>query len=201
MDMKHAMVLIALILAAGLALAADDKPLDIRDGSIANPGRIQITGTFTDSTPVWDRGYGSGAPDPACAFALTPAFYTGQFYEAHCFVVADQNPVEFEILADGTTLHDTTLHIFCDNFDPAMPLDACVYFDDDGGEGLLSAILAADNVVLDPSAEYYLVVSNYGSGDPDDLGDYVVNTSENVALCGGVAAEGQTWSSVKGLFE
>ena len=199
--MKHVIALsMVMLLVAAVALAASDKLPDTEDNTIQSPSRIQIAGVITEASPVWDRGYGFGDPSYDCMFELTPAYYQGQYYDMFCFNVSDQMPVEFEVVLDGTLLHDTTMHIFCDPFDAMMPLVNCLYYDDDGGEGLLSAITAEDGVVLAPGVDYWLVISNYGVGDPDDMGAFVINTSDNVALCGTVPLQDTDWSSVKGLF-
>lgn len=193
--------ILMLTLVAGLAFAAGDKRPDDVDVTMQMTSRIQITGSFTESSPVWDRGYGYDVPAPeSCDYPLTAAYYTGQYYDMHCINASNTDPVEIAV-DEATTLDDTTLHIFCEAFDPAMPLDNCVFFDDDDGPGLFSAITVDDNVVLSPGVNYWLVVSNYGSGDPGDMGDFVINTSDNVVLCGGVANEATDWSSIKALFD
>jgi len=197
-QMMKKTIALLLILVAGLAMAADDKIIDTQDHVMDSPGRIQITGTLDENSPTWDRGYGFDDPSLDCMFELTPAYFTGQFYDMICITTTDNEPIEIVVDPDATTLHDTTLHIFCEAFDPAQPLVNCLYFDDDGGDGLYSAIILD---FLPPGHDFWLILSNYGSGDPDDIGDYVINTSDNVELCGGVAVEGKTWSAVKGLFE
>ncbi len=201
--MKHAIVTVLLLtLCAAVALAAGDKQPDTQDYVMQAQSRIQITGAFTESSPVWDRGYGFGDPAPeTCDYGLTAAFYQGQYYDMFCVTSTDANPVEFVVSTNGTTLDDTTLHLFCADFDPTMPLAECVYYDDDGGEGLYSAITVEDGVILTPDTEYWLVISNYGVGDDGDMGDFVIDTSDNVELCGGVAVQSTDWSSIKGLFE
>jgi hypothetical protein len=33
------------------------------------------------------------------------------------------------------------------------------------------------------------------------MGDFVINTSDNVALCGTVGTENSDWSSIKSMFQ
>jgi len=199
--MKVAIVFVLMtLLGAGTALAAGDKLPDTQDFVLQAANRVQIAGSLTDSSPVWDRGYGYNTPEPEnCNYQLVAAYYQGQFYDLHCIRSADMAPVEI-VVNPLTTLDDTTLHIFCAGFDPALPLDNCVFYDDDDGEGLLSAITAGDNVVLTPGVDYWLILSNYGVGDPGDMGDYVIDTSDNVVLCGGVATEHKGWGAIKALY-
>ena len=198
--MKTAIVL-ALCLCASFALAAGDKTIDSVDHQMKADSRIQITGSFTEASPVWDRGYGYNDPAPtSCDYALTAAYYQGQYYDMFCIESVDQNPVEI-VVNEATTLDDTTLHIYCAEFDPTLPLANCVFFDDDDGAGLFSAITVGDGVILSAGVQYWVVISNYGVGDPGDMGDFVIDTSDNVVVCGGVATEVTDWSAIKGLFK
>lgn len=195
--MKKAIVLIlALSLVAGLATAKDEK---IPDGDYVMdaPSRIQITGMLDGSSPTWNRAFGSGAASPDCMFQLTDSGNDGQYYDQICITTTDDTPIEIVVDAGGTTIGDTTLHLYCANFDAGDPLANCVYYDDDGGDGLLSAIVLADNVVLPPGTEYWLVLSTFSGGD---MGSFTINTSDNVALCGGVGTEATDWSNLKSLF-
>jgi len=195
--MKKAIAtMIAVALLAGLAMAADEKIQD-KDYVFDGQSRIQITGTLDSSSPTWNRAFGSGSAMPDCMFGLTDSGADGQYFDQFCITSTDDNPIEIVVNAGGTTIGDTTLHIYCSNFDPNAPLDNCVYYDDDGGDGLLSAITLADNVVLPAGTEYWLILSTFGTGA---MGDFVMDTSDNVALCGVVANEATDWSSIKSLF-
>ena len=196
--MKKVMVtILGVALLAGLAMATDEKIQD-RDYVFNGQSRIQITGTLDASSPTWNRAFGGGAPMVDCMFGLTDSSIDGQTFDQICITSTDDNPIEIVVDADATTIGDTTLHIYCENFDSTMPLDNCVYYDDDGGDGLYSAITLADNVVLPAGTSFWLILSTFGSGD---LGNYVIDTSDNVTLCGTVATENTDWSSIKSLFQ
>ena len=195
--MKKAMAtMLAVALLAGFAMAADEKIQD-KDYVFEGTSRIQITGTLDSSSPTWNRAFGSGAPSLDCIFGLSDSGADGQYFDQFCITSTDDNPIEIVVDGNATTISDTTLHIYCDTFDPNAPLDNCVYYDDDGGDGLYSAITAADNVVLPAGTEYWLILSTFSGGD---MGDFVMDTSDNVALCGSVANEPTDWSSIKSLF-
>ncbi len=195
--MKHVMVLI-MVLAAGMAIA-DEKTPDTSEFTMDAGTRIQITGELGDASPIWDRSFGFGDPAPTtCDFPFDASSITGQYYDFFCIESTDENPISIAVDPAGTTIGDTTLYLFCDPFDPSMPTSNGAYYDDDGGEGLLSAFLPGDNVILPPGTEYWLVISTFSAGDS---GTFAIDTSDNVALCGGVAVEQSDWSSFKGLFE
>lgn len=197
--------ILLLVVCASVAVAADDKSPDTSDYRIQTQNRMQIAGTFDESTPIWQRPNSPSGTEPTpetCDHAFTDGTYDDQRYTAFCVTSTDTEPVEFVLTIDSTTLYDPTLSIFCADFDPSLPLENGVFYDDDDGEGFLSAITAADGVVLTPGAEYWLVISNYGSGGGNDFefGDYVIHTSDNVMLCGTVSAESRDWSGIKDLF-
>lgn len=188
-------ITLALVLVAGLAFA--NEKIAEGDYSIQNPSRAEITGELDGSSPTWNRSFGSGVPSPACAFPLTLSSNTGQYYDVICIQVTDQNPIEVEVTPTGTSIGDTTLHLFCDPFDAGNSTANAVYYNDDGGEGLLSAFTAANNVVLAPGATYWLVLSTFSGGA---TGTYRIVTSDNVTVCGTVDADAVDWSAIKGLF-
>jgi hypothetical protein len=193
--MKLVMTL-SLVLIAAMAFAADEKIID-GDYRIENPSRAEITGELDGNSPTWNRSFGGGVYSPECAFALTLSGNTGQYYDAICIEVTDQNPIEVEVTTDGTTIGDTTLHLFCDPFDASDSTLNAVFYDDDGGAGLLSAFTLDDNIVLAPGATYWLVLSTFSQGA---MGTYRIVTSENVTVCGTVSTDATDWSTIKSLF-
>ena len=197
--MKKAIALIlVVVLMAGLAMAKDEKIADI-DYVMDAPSRIQITGMLDSSSPTWNRAFGSGTPSPTdCAFVLTDSGNDGQYYDQMCITSTDDMPIEIVVDGDATEIADTTMYIFCANFDANDPLANVVYYDDDGGDGLYSAINLDDGVILPAGTEYWLVLSTFSAGD---MGSFTINTSDNVAMCGSVGTENTDWSSVKGLFK
>lgn len=193
--MKLVMTL-SLVLIAAVAFAADEKVIE-GDYTIEFPSRAEITGELDGNSPTWNRSFGSGVYSPECAFPLTLSSNTGQYYDAICIEVTDQNPIEVEVTVDGTTINDTTLHLFCDPFDASDSTLNAVFYNDDGGEGLLSAFTLANNIVLDPGATYWLVLSTFSAGD---MGTYRIVTSDNVTVCGTVSTDATDWSTIKSLF-
>jgi hypothetical protein len=185
----------ALVLVAGFAFA--NEKIAEGDYSIQNPSRAEITGELDGNSPTWNRSFGSGVPSPACAFPLSLSANTGQYYDVICVQATDQNPIEVEVTVEGTSINDTTLHLFCEGFDAGNSTANAVYYNDDGGEGLLSAFTAANNVVLAPGTNYWLVLSTFSA---NDMGTYRIVTSDNVTVCGTVNADAVDWSAIKGLF-
>jgi hypothetical protein len=194
--MSKTLMALALVLVAGLAIAADEKRPE-GDYTIQNPSRTEITGELTQESPTWHRSFGSGTPSPACAFSLTLSGNFGQYFDAICIQVTDQGPIEVEVTVEGTTINDTTLHLFCDPFDSGDSLANAVFYNDDGGVGLLSAFTLANNIVLSPGENYWLVLSTFSAGD---MGTYRMVTSDNVIVCGSVSLDQADWSTIKDLF-
>lgn len=195
--MKQVIAILALVALAATAFAGDPiKDNDLVDYSFDTPSRIQITGTLDDSSPTWHRwrpnDYQAVSVD--CQLPMEYEYTNDPRYDVYCFEVADTAPVEF-VVDDAT--FDTVLYIYCDPFDVAQPTVNGVIFDDDDGEGLWSAIQLSDNVTLQPGNEYWLVICAYSA---TQTGTYSIMTSDNVALCGGVANEASDWSTIKALF-
>ena len=195
--MKKVIVLLLTLAVAGSVVAADmPKDVDTVDYQMENPSRIVIAGELTDTTPTWHRWRPSSYSELGlnCDLVMTSDYSTEPHFDMYCFNVSDSEPVEF-VVTDAT--FDTVIYIYCDPFDPMDPTVNAVYMDDDDGEGLYSATFAANGVTLTPGLDYWFIICSYSS----TIGTYSVQTSENVALCGGVATESTTWSNLKGLFE
>ncbi len=189
------MTLILSLVLATVALAEPKLP-DTKDAVIQNPVLLVITGTLDENSPTWDRGYNNvDAPDLSCNFPLLDSL-DGQYYDVFCVTGTDDNPVEIIVDAAATTVGDTHMELYCDPFDPMNPLEQAVFSDDDDGEGLMSAFTLEDGLVLS-GGDYWLVLTTFSSGD---MGDFVLNTSDNVIICGGVAVENQTWSHLKSIY-
>ena len=75
--------------------------------------------------------------------------------------------------------------------------EALVGDKDSDGDSLLSAFTLEDNLVLSPGSDYWLVLSTFS---PGATGDFTINTSDNVELCGSVANESRSWTELKGLY-
>lgn len=190
-------LLLGLLLVSS-ALATEKLP-DVKDGVMENGSRIAIAGTLDGSSPIFNRPLDPVLPPAtACDFPLVDSASDGQYYAVICITSTNDNPVEIIVDAAGTTLDDTHMELYCDPFDPNAPLTNAVFSDDDDGVGFYSAFLATDNVVLTPSAAYYLVLTTFSAGD---IGNFLINTSTNVVFCEGVATESTTWSKIKAMHD
>ncbi|MCK5438875.1 MAG: hypothetical protein KAI97_02975 [Gemmatimonadetes bacterium] len=180
---------------ATTALAELKRP-DTKDVVYENPSLMVISGTLDSSSPTWNRGFNNvDPPDLGCNFLMNDSS-DGQFYDVFCITGTDDNPVEIIVDANATTVGDTHMELYCDPFDPMNPLDNAVFSDDDDGDGLMSAFTLEDGLVLS-GGDYWLVLTTFS---PGDMGDFTINTSDNVAFCGSVATKTQTWSELKALY-
>ena len=194
--MKHAIAIALIVLLAGTAIA-ETKQIDTVNATMENPSRLAISGTLDASSPTWTRGYNNtGTPDLNCAYPLTIS-NSDLYFDMICITSTDDQPIEIIVDAASTTLSDTHMELYCSNFDSEDPLSNCVFSDDDGGEGYFSAFTLEDNLVLPAGTEYWLVLTTFS---PGDAGDYLINTSDNVALCGSVATESANWDMIKGIY-
>ena len=194
--MKKAIVLLVILAMACTAVALDiPKDVDRVEYQMDSPSRIVITGELTDASPTWLRWRPASYEELGlnCDLVMTSSYTTQPHYDVYCFNVTDTAPVEFVV---DQASFDTVIYIYCDPFDPNAPTENAVYMDDDDGVGLNSAIFASNGVTLTPGADYWFIICSYSS----TIGTYSVMTSDNVALCGGVATEETTWSNLKGLF-
>jgi len=187
-------LILSLVLAT--AALAELKLPDTKDAVNQNPVLMVITGTLDENSPIWGRGFNNvDPPDLSCNFPLTDSS-DGLFYDVFCVTGTDDNPVEIIVDAAATTIGDTHMELYCDPFDPMNPLEQAVFSDDDDGDGLMSAFTLSDGLVLS-GGEYWLVLTTFSAGA---MGDFVINTSDNVIICGGVAVENQTWSHLKSIY-
>jgi len=196
--MKNVIAALLILALAGLAIASDlPKEADLHDYSLDSPSRIVISGELTESSPTWHRWrvpYPYELLSLDCALPFDSDYTTEPAFDMYCFNVTNADPVEF-VVDDAS--FDTVIYIYCAPFDPTLPQENGVYMDDDDGDGLQSAIVAANGVTLTPGNEYWFVICAYGS----TIGTYNVVTSDNVSLCGGVANETTSWTNLKGLFD
>ena len=191
-------LLTALVLALVLTTTAfaEMKRPDTKDVVFENPSLMVISGTLDSSSPIWNRGFNNvDPPDLGCNFLINDSS-DGQYYDVFCITGTDDNPVEIIVDANATTIGDTHMELYCDPFDPTNPLDNAVFSDDDDGDGLMSAFTLSDNLVLS-GGDYWLVLTTFS---PGAMGDFTINTSDNVVFCGSVATKTQTWSELKALY-
>jgi hypothetical protein len=197
--MRLVIAILTIIALTGTLAMAGEKVPDTNNGGFITSSRGSIDGSFDENSPTYERPYGGGL-SLACANPMTDSSTSNNFFAMYCISASDSNPIEIAVDAALTELNDTTLTIYCDPFDFMNPLDNAVTYDDDGGDGLLSAFTIADNITLTPGAQYYLVLSNFGSGDPDDLGAFSIMLGDNLIECGTVANEELNWDSLKANY-
>jgi len=193
--------LVTLMLLTANTVLAREKTPDVMNASATalvtasfNP---PVLGALTAQSGTYDRIYNQGAVDVQCGAEAIDSANDGTYYDLFCLQVDDEDPIELILDAAGTNITDTVLTLYCAPFDPLHPEQNVLAFDDDSGESTLSAFTLAQNIVLTPGEEYWLVVSTYGAGM---TGNYVIQRSGNVYDCGIVGDEETNWGSVKGLF-
>ncbi len=185
-------LLIALMLVAGAAMAGE-KEID-NQNALPNAGsRAVLSGTLDENSGTYDRAYG-GSVSLECASELVDSSSNGQHMEIFCIQVTDAEAIEIIVDPELTTITDTVMTLYCDPFDIADPTLNAVSYDDDGGDGLLSAFIVDDGITLTPGNTYYLVLAGYSS---THMGDFSINTSANVIECGAVATDSGSWDSLK----
>jgi len=197
--MRFAIALFTLIaLMSSLAMAGEKIP-DTQNGGLLNSSRSSLDGYFDANSPTYERPYGGGL-SLACTNPMTDSSTTNNFFAMFCITAADANPIELVVDSSLTELDDTTITLYCSPFDFMNPLDNVVIYDDDDGDGLLSAFTLADNITLTPGAHYYLVLSNFGSGDAGDMGAFSIMLGDNLMSCDTVSSEDMSWDSLKANF-
>jgi len=191
--MNKLTIILLTLLIAGVAFA--EKVPDVDEARPILDSRAVFSGTLDANSETWNRFFG-GSVSLECMSEVIDSSTDGQYYEVFCIMTTDMEPIEVVVDPDGTTIGDTVMALFCDPFNVDDPMTNVVSYDDDGGEGLLSAFLPADGITLTPGDTYWLLLSTFGAGA---MGDFVITTSDNVTDCV-VAADGKSWSSLKGLY-
>ncbi len=190
------MICILLITTAGSALAREKFP-DTTNVTAKSSYTQMVGGALTSTSDTYDRIYTLGSVDAQCGAETFDSANDGMYYDVYCLQVDDNNPIELVLDGAGTDITDTVLTLYCDPFDQLNPSLNVIAFDDDSGEGTLSAITAAHNVRLVEGREYWLVISSYGA---NMMGNYLIQKSGNVYDCGVVGNETTTWGAVKGTY-
>jgi hypothetical protein len=186
--MKSNLVFLCVLLVAGFVSAEQPvdpvKALELEVAGVKGDMTKTIFGTLSDtyngslsaSRPTWDRSFGA-TYDASCNLAMTDSSNNGQYYEVIPIEVSATENLECEVTSFGG---DSTLHVFCDPFNPLAPLDNVLAYDDDGGVSPLSAFSAADGVELQPGNTYYVVLSTFS---PGVTGDFTIDfTSATVVV-------------------
>lgn len=177
-------------------LAGDEKSgndLDIKPGTNSFQALI---GLLDASSPTYDRIFATGVAAD-CGLATADSGNDGMALDIFCIEVSDGEPIEIIVDPAQTNIADTVLTLYCDPFDPLLPGQNVIAYDDDDGIGTLSALTSGDGIRLVPGREYWVVVSTYGAGM---YGQFRVSLSDNAFPCGGVAVDGATWGDLKGMY-
>jgi len=188
-------LLLALTLGAFSAMAEEKVP-DLMDSTSKVGFHSVLQGSLTPSSPTYNRAFGNEVSNE-CNAPLIDSANDGVYLEYFCVKSTDSNPIELVVEAAGTNIIDTVLTIYCMNFDPSDPLGNAIAFDDDGGEGTLSAIARSDGVVLTPEHVYWAVLSTYGA---NMTGNYLIQASPNLVTCDAVPTAGTSWGALKATY-
>ncbi|MFH1572619.1 MAG: hypothetical protein ABIG68_01470 [Acidobacteriota bacterium] len=195
--MKTLLTLIVMLLLAAGVQAGDPLKIDEHDGIPPSTIRFDIPGTIDTSDPTWHRWRGVDYYQVSldCNLTMTYEYASDPYYDAYCVQVSNTDPIQIWT-APIAGQFDTVLYLYCDAFDPANSTQNCITVDDDNGDGLLSFIGLVTTVTLQPGENYWLVICGYS---PNSLGNYLIQTSDNVALCS-VPVEELGWGALKNLF-
>jgi len=173
--------LILLMAPCSFAQQGEKQP-DVRDFSLGNNRAATISGSL-NGAPTYDRIFTSDV-DPNCNATST---FSGSGVDVPYVVIEvhTENPggenMVCSVNAGGTTLTDTVISLYCDPFDPDNADQNLVAYDDDGGDGLFSAMESADGAFMEAGQSYFLVLSIF---DPLEIGggDYQVDLGGQIAL-------------------
>ena len=188
-------LLIAFMLVAGAAIAVE-KEADTQNAVPTLSTLGVLSGTLDENSPTYDRIFG-GSVSLECASEVSESSSDGMYFALFCIEVSTSDPIELIVDPAATNIGDTVMTLYCDPFDIAAPEANVVSYDDDGGDGLLSAFTIDDNITLTPGNSYFVVLSTFS---PGNMGDFAINTSDNVTECGTVATESSNWDSLKASY-
>jgi len=183
------------MLGASAACAVEKAP-DLLNVTAQAGFKSVLQGTLTASSPTYDRAFGDEV-SLDCDAPLVDSANDGMHLEIFCIKSTDSNPVDLVVDAAGTNITDTVLTIYCVNFDPSDPLGNAIAFDDDGGEGTMSAITSDHGVILTPGLTYWAVLSTYGA---DMTGTYLIQASPNLVNCDAVPTANSSWGTLKATY-
>lgn len=160
-------ILCALLLSMFIAAPAVSKVAELADDARATaPGFVRAASTTGSVGPMtYDRIFTSDVSNSCMATSSFSGSGVGVPYKLVPFYTtsATPEPLEVSINAAGTDIGDTVLSIYC-AFNANDASTGLVAYDDDGGGGLLSAITAADGVIIQPGTTYFAVVSVFAPG-------------------------------------
>jgi hypothetical protein len=133
--------------------------------------------------PRWDRVFTTDDADPACGTESLLSEFGKMSYVATRITNTGTEDVNLELAVNGagTDMEDTVLAVYCAPFSPLLPQHNLLAYDDDDGEGGLSAFSASDGVTLSPGEVYILVLSPF-NWDERESWDYQIDLfSPNVS--------------------
>lgn len=183
------------MLAASFAVAGE-KASDFRETTAKVGFHSVLQGSLTENSPTYNRAFGQEISSN-CDAPFIDSANDGVYLEYFCVKSTDANPIELVVVSAGTNIIDTVLTLYCQNFDPTNPLGNGVAYDDDGGEGTMSAISREDGVVLIPDRTYWAVLSTYGASM---TGSFLIQASPNLVTCDAVPAAASSWGTLKATY-
>jgi len=141
-----------------------------------------ISGSLTGA-PTYDRIF-TGNVDPNCNAAST---LSGLGVGVPYAVIAIYTPVGENLIATvnpiGTDIADTTLTLYCEPFDSNDARQNVIAYDDDDGDGLLSAFDGSEGAFLAPGNLYFLVLSLFAPGTMGG-GNYKIDLGGDIMIAG-----------------
>jgi hypothetical protein len=183
------------MLGASFTLAGEKAP-DLRESTTKVGFHSVLQGSLTEDSPTYDRAFGREISSD-CDAPFSDSANDGVYLEFFCVKSTDANPIELVVVSAGTNIIDTVLTLYCQDFDPSNPLGNGVAYDDDGGEGTMSAITREDGVVLTPGRVYWAVLSTYGASM---TGSFLIQASPNLVTCDAVPAAASSWGTLKAIY-
>jgi hypothetical protein len=142
-----------------------DREFQSRGGVVES-----ISGMVSIATPKWNRVFSTADADPECGMTSLVSGFGEMPYVLTRLEVTGSVDVDLElaVIGTGTDIEDTTLAVYCAPFTPGFPQHNLLAYDDDDGDGALSAFSASDGVTLKPGEIYVVVLSPFNLQNPDD---------------------------------
>lgn len=163
--MRSAFIFMSALVFSGSVLADVKGPNLERSVQPGPNGNVTVSGNL-DGSATYDRQF-LVTYDGSCAAASSDSGNDGTSYQTYSVYSPSGQNMQAEVVLNS--LPDSVLFVYCDPFDPLNPATNIRAWDDDGGVGFGSAIVAADGVAMVPNEVYTLVVTGFG---PTDLGTY-----------------------------
>ncbi len=148
------------------------------EGADDGPCRDEISGVIDASSPRWNRVYeASGEADLTCQLE---AFDSNQdqcpYVALPIHGISSGERLRVEVVRAATTMADTVLYLYCEDFDPAQPDKNLIATNDDFGGEETSGFGQYLELDLVGPLTYYLVLSAFDgvdeSGEGEVTGDF-----------------------------